>query len=86
MFFLLSCGVQKRTDSTCFWHKKMENEYVCPSDSDESSENEQFCFLLQPNARVTAVSSPEEPPSRENVVVGNIGNVGNVSTNFFRPT
>ena len=46
----------------------MENEYVCPSDSDESSENEQFRFLLQPNARVTAVSSPEEPPSRENAV------------------
>ena len=49
-----------------FGTKKKENEYVCPSDSDESFENEQFRFLLQPNARVTAVSSPEEPPSREN--------------------
>ena len=51
-----------------FWHKKTENEYVCPSDSDESSENEQFHVLLQPNARVTAVSSPEEPPSSKNAV------------------
>ena len=51
-----------------FLAQKMENEYVCPSESDESSENEQFCFLLQPNARVTAVSSPEEPPSCKNVV------------------
>ena len=58
----------KRSVRSHFFGTKMKNEYVSPSDSDDSSKNEQFAFLLQSNQRVTAVLTPEEAPSTENAV------------------
>ena len=46
----------------------MASEYLAPSDTDDSSENEEVNYLVNQNDRVTEVSNLDEPPNGENVV------------------
>ena len=65
--------------STCLC-KKIASEYVSPSDTDDTSENKEFNYLLHQKSRLTAVSNLDEPPNYENVVYSHLMPFQEVST------
>ena len=58
----------------------MEDKYVALSDTDDTSENEEYSYLLKQIPRLTAVSNPDEPLNCDNAVYSQLVPFQDIST------